>query len=119
MNTIELKSLLLYYYHDLENRISKHHREEYIKYKHDNTNFTKDELFTPLIEITDSYREMLLNEIKGNEDSFNLFKFLFYTDEKYFVDYFTFFMIANFNIVKIENGLLQKEITIFKSSLGL
>ncbi len=119
MNKIEIKSLLLYYYHDLENRICNNNREEYINYKHGNVNFTKEQLFSPIRDLSNSYRNELLQRIKNNENTFTLVKFLFYIDEVYFKEFLTFFMIAAFDIIKVENMLLNKEIEIFKICLGL
>jgi hypothetical protein len=124
-NTIEIKSLILYYYHDLENRTSyiQQNEELFIKYNYgDNLHICKEDIFKHLIPVTKQLRESYEQGYSTDIQIRELFKFLYYLDNKYFLDILTLFLITVFNShIKIANDdtVLTREIEVFRNILGI
>ena len=147
-NDIQSKSQILYYHHDLENRssfiLNEEFCKEYIKYEHDNTDITKDIVFGDLKSISDNLIHVYFESLNTNDQLKNFFVFLFYLDEKNFLEFFTLMLLAyldysniNFtkfstngdvnddqmfyqNLIRVrENLVIQKEIKILKECLNL
>jgi hypothetical protein len=127
-NDIRIKSLLLNYYYDLENRcsftLSDEYCKEFIKYNNDNIDISKDEIFKPIKQYSNKYKKVLASEIENHPTLKDFLKFLFYIDEKNFVDFFTFFIYVCYTGHKIEIEIqttvsFEKEVKIFSDFLGL
>lgn len=101
-NTMEIKSLLLYYYHDLENRTSfsfdnfKDKESYYINYLYENKNFEKENLFKMLNSIGDCelISEIIFRSFKENKDFREFITFLYYLTEENFIEFFIFFILS-------------------------
>ena len=144
-NDIQSKSLILYYYHDLENRTSFLYNEEfykdYIKYENDNVDITKGNILKNVKIISDGLVDVYLSHLQSSKEFQKFFMFLYYLDKENFVDFFTLLILAyldysnvkitNFsnsqindsfheNLTRIKNDpVIQKEIKIIKECLNL
>ena len=146
-NDIRSKSQILYYHHDLENRssfiLNEEFCKEYIKYEHDNTDITKDKIFRDLKTISDNLINVYFEFMNTNDKLKSFFVFLFYLDDKNFLEFFTLMMLAYLdysnidftklstkgdykeqilikNIIRVKNNcVIQKEIKILKECLNL
>jgi hypothetical protein len=125
LNTTHIKSLILYYYHDLENRTSYSQRDEdeFIKYSHNNTHFDKIEILKHFSEITRNFIGIYKAQYAGNEEVAQFIQFLYYLDSKYFLDVLTFLIVSCFDEVLLikydKDNVVLKEIKIFKSCIGM
>lgn len=130
MNDIQIKSILLNYYVDFENRCSfimeDKYYQEFVKYNLDNFHFSKEEIFEPLKSYSIKLREIILEEYENNIDLKDFLKFLFYLDNKNFIEFLIFFMYVVFNSktgYTINNLKLSqffiKETKILADTLGL
>jgi hypothetical protein len=127
-NSIDIKSMLIYYYHDLENRTSYIQTNEdlFIKYTSDNIHINKEDIFLPLRGYTEKalvvYKDTYLSDNNVKE----LISFLYYLDNKYFLDILTLFMLTvfpkKFNVKESNlkgNEILLKEIELLTHILGI
>jgi hypothetical protein len=126
VNDIRIKSLLLNYYYDLENRcdftLDDSYSKEFIKYDYDNTNISKEEIFKPIKDYSLQLKKVFFTEVENHPSLKDFLKFLYYLDEKNFVDFFTFFIYVCFNGNNLEvkkTISFDKEVKIFSDSLGL
>jgi len=116
LNNINVKSLLIYYNNDLENRCSHKIEDEnsingineFIKYDHDNTDITKHVIFSNLKEISSLASKIIIKELDTNLELKEFIKFLYYMDSKYFMDIFSLFLVANFE--KLISSTANKKI---------
>ncbi len=116
LNNINVKSLLIYYNNDLENRCSHkiedensiNGNDEFIKYDHDNTDITKDVIFSNLKEISSLASKIIIKELDTNIELKEFIKFMYYMDSKYFMDIFSLFLVANFE--KLISSTANKKI---------
>jgi len=144
-NDVQSKSLILYYYHDLENRTSFLHNEDfykdYIKYDHDNVDITKQNIFKNVKILSGGLVDVYLSHLQSSKEFQKFFVFLYYLDKENFVDFFTLLILAyldysnvkitkfstshmndsfNENLIRIDNDpVIQKEIKIIKECLNL
>jgi hypothetical protein len=136
LNDVRIKSLFIYYNHDLENRSSFNFEEEncteFIKYKHDNFDVTKETLYANLKDSSTNLTKLIYNQINTNPGLKEFLKFLFYLDNRHFVDLFTLFIMVNFENLKSSNihttlinknyktnSIFEKELRILQENLGL
>ena len=101
LNDIRIRSLLLSYYNELENRSSflfnEEYTKEFIKYSNDNVDISKEQIFKCVNHITEKFSKILLKEMQVESSNLPEFiKFLFYLDNKLFVDFLTFFVTVTY-----------------------
>jgi hypothetical protein len=134
LNDIKIKSLFVYYNHDLENRSSflldEKHMNNFIKYKKDNLDISKEIIFKEFSIISNLLIGMIIEEYETNNSFKELIKFLYYLDSEHFIELFSMFLVANslFKKNKIldlcidemkDKKMVRKELDIFKSIMGL
>lgn len=128
LNDFKIKSQLLYYNNDLENRSSFHldeeHSKEFIKYANDNVDITKEIIFENIKDIVYQYLDLIASKM-GNKDLKDFLKFCFYLDQVHFIEMFFFFILASHPgdgdsaRLMLKNKVLQKEMRVFKDCVGL
>ena len=137
LNDVRIKSLFIYYNHDLENRSSFHFEEEncteFIKYNHDNFDVTKETIYAYLKDASTILTKHIYNQIETNPGLKEFMKFLFYADNRHFVDLFTLFIMVNFEKLKSSKmhttltvnknyktySIFEKELRILQENMGL
>lgn len=110
LNSIKIKSLILYYNHDLENRTSYNftHKENslYIDYNYENKNFNKD-VFFQMIGIMlnyDNLKIIIENNYNSNKEFKEFLKFLNYISEDNFMELFFLFIFSSLKYEMLKNN---------------
>lgn len=110
MNSIKIKSLILYYNHDLENRTSYNFKEKenslYINYVYENKNFDKQAFFE-MIGIMVNYeniQKIIEENFISNKDFREFLTFLNYLSENNFMELFLLLIFSSLKYEMIKNN---------------
>jgi hypothetical protein len=122
LNSIKIKSLILYYNHDLENRTSYNFKEKenslYINYMYENKNFDK-QVFFQMIGIMVNYenlQKIIEENFISNKEWKEFLKFLNYLSENNFMEIFLLFIFSSLKYEMIKNNKFNFNIFNTKNS---
>jgi len=106
--------MILFYSNDIENRTFKLNSKEYKKeifYDYENLNFEKKELYFRIKEFSNHIFDIIYKN-KENPQIMQLLKFLFYLDNKFYIELLTVIFISLpeyfFDAIKFNKEMLEK-----------